>query len=90
MIRPDLLLPLVVNFVAMVILPARLGLSGVSISTFLAYAALSGALLTLAGNFQYLRTMFLRRDVRSYLLVRIAIVAVVGAIPFIVARSLTA
>lgn len=90
MIRPDLLLPLVVNFAAMVILPARLGLSGVSIPTFLAYAALSGALLTLAGNFQYLRTMFLRRDVRSYLLVRIAIVAIVGAIPFIVARSLTA
>lgn len=90
MIRPDLLLPLVVNFVAMVILPARLGLSGVSISTFLAYAALSGALLTLAGNVQYLRTMFLRRDVRSYLLVRIAIVTIIGAVPFIVARSLTA
>lgn len=88
--RPDLLLPFVVNFVAMVILPARLGLSGVSIATFLAYAALSGALLTLAGDLRYLRTMFSRRDVRGYLLVRIVIVAIAGAVPFIVARSMAA
>lgn len=87
-IRPDLLLPFVVNFAVMVILPARLGLSGVPVATFLAYAVLSGALLTLAGNFRYLRTMFSRRDVRSYLLVRVVIVAIVGAVPFIVARSL--
>jgi hypothetical protein len=88
--RPDLLLPFVVNFAVMVILPARLGLLGVSTATFLIYAALSGALLTLAGDFQYLRTIFWRRDVRGYLLVRIAIVAIVGAVPFIVARSLAA
>lgn len=90
LVRPDLVLPLAVNFVAMVVLPARLGLSGVSVATFIAYAALSGALLTLAGDLRFLRSMFSRRDVRSYLLVRIAIVAVVGAIPFIVARSLAA
>lgn len=88
LVRPDLLLPLAVNFVAMVILPARLGLSGVSVPAFLAYAALGGALLTLAEDFRYLRTLFSRRDVRSYLLVRIVIVVVVGAVPFIVARSL--
>lgn len=89
-IRPDLLLPFAVNFAVMVILPARLGLSGVSVATFLAYAALSGALLTLAGDFRYLRTMFSRRDVRGYLLVRIVIVAIAGAVPFTAARSLAA
>lgn len=88
LIRPDILLPLAVNFVAMVILPARLGLSGVSVTTFLVYSALSGALLTLAGDLRYLRAMFSRRDVRGYLLVRIVIVAIVGAVPFVVARSL--
>jgi len=90
LLRPDILLPLAVNFVVMVILPARLGLSGVSTATFLVYAALSGALLTLAGDVRYLRAIFSRRDVRSYLLVRIVIVAIVGAIPFIVARNLAA
>ena len=88
--RPDILLPLAVNFVAMVILPARLGLSGVSVATFLVYAALSGALLTLAGDFRYLRTIFSRSDVRSYLLVRIVIVVIAGAVPFVVARNLAA
>lgn len=90
LVRPDLLLPLAVNFVAMVVLPARLGLSGVSVATFIAYAALSGALLTLAGDLRFLRSMFSRRDVRSYLFVRIVIVAIVGAVPFIVARNLAA
>lgn len=89
-IRPDLLLPLAVNFVVMVILPVRLGLSGASVAVFLAYAALSGALLTLAGDFRYLHTIFLHRDVRGYLLVRIVIVAIVGVVPFIIARSLAA
>jgi len=89
LIRPDLLLPLAVNFVVMVILPAKLGFSGASVPIFLAYAALSGALLTLAGDLRYLRAVFSRRDVRGYLLARILIVATAGAIPFIVARSLT-
>lgn len=90
LIRSDLLLPLAVNFAAMVILPARLGLSGVSVATFLAYAALSGALVTLAEDLRYLRSMFSRRDVRGYLLVRIVIAAIVGAVPFVVARNLAA
>jgi hypothetical protein len=89
-IRPDILLPLAVNFVVMVILPVRLGLSGVSIAVFLAYAALSGALLTLAEDLRYLRTIFLHRDVRDYLLVRIVIVAIVAVVPFVIARNLAA
>ena len=88
LIRPDLLLPLAVNFIVMVILPAKLGLAGASLPTFLAYAALSGALLTLAGDLRYLRAIFSRSDVRGYLLVRIVLAAIAGAIPFVVARSL--
>lgn len=89
-IRPDILLPLAANFVVMVILPVRLGLSGVSVATFLAYAALSGVLLTLAGDVRHLRTVFSHRGVHGYLLVRTVIVAIVGAVPFVVARSVAA
>lgn len=89
-IRPDILLPFAVNCVVMLILPARLGLAGVSVAAFLAYAAFSGALLTLAGDFRYLRTIFSRPDVRGYLLVRIVIVVIVGAVPFVIARNFAA
>lgn len=75
-----------VNFVVVVVLPARLGFSDASLPLFLLYSLVCGIILTLAEDWRFLRSVFFRSDVRSYLFVRVAIVAALGIGPFLIAK----
>lgn len=75
-----------VNAMVVVALPIRMGLSQTSLWLFLAYAVVCGTILTVADDRHFLIGIVTRRDVRGYLFARIAIVAVIGIVPFSLGR----
>jgi hypothetical protein len=77
-----------VNVITVVVLPVRIGFLGAPLWFFLAYAMIAGTVLMLAEDFRYARSIFGRSDIRDYLGVRIAIIAVVGITPFFTGRML--
>lgn len=78
-----------VNAVVVVVLPTSMGLAGASLWIFPAYAVIAGIALTLAEDLRYARLAFTRTDVRSYLMARVAIVAVCGIVPFLLGSALS-
>jgi hypothetical protein len=77
-----------VNVFLIAVLPAWLGMLGAPMWLFLAYAALAGSVLTLTENLHYAREVFSEPAMRDYALVRVAVVAVCGFIPFVLANAL--
>jgi len=76
------------NIVIVAVLSARLGLLGAPLWFFLAYAAVAGCLLAISESLSHARDLFVRSDVRAYLLPRVVIVAVGGLIPFAIGGAL--
>lgn len=79
----DYLLDWTVNIFIVAVLPVRIGLLGAPLWFFLTYAATAGVVLTLVDDVGYAREIFSRSDIRSYLKVRIAIIAILGIAPFL-------
>lgn len=84
----ELLLRWAVSLLIVTVLPGTMGAAGQPLWLFLVYAVAAGSLLTVAEDPRYARAVRFRADVRSYLLVRIAIVAACGILPFLIARAL--
>jgi len=76
------------NLVIVAVLPVRIGILGAPLWFFLAYAIIAGLVAMLAEDLRYARLMFARADIRDYLTVRIAIVAVLGIAPFLAGHLL--
>lgn len=80
---PEPMLRWICNIIAVTLLPACLGSTGQPLGMFLAYAVLAGAALTLGENRHYFWTVSMRPDLRSYVRVRVGLVAVLGLLPFL-------
>lgn len=79
----DHMLGWAVNAIVVVAFPARMGSLAAPLWAFLAYAVAAGIALTFVENARYVREVFARADIRHYLQVRIAIVVLVGIVPFL-------
>ncbi|MBB5712953.1 hypothetical protein FHT02_004215 [Sphingomonas xinjiangensis] len=84
----EIVLRCVGNLIVIGALPFRLGHLGAPLWYLPIYAAVAGLMLTVAEDFSFARELFLRADVRSYMRVRIAIIAVLGAMPFVAGMAL--
>jgi hypothetical protein len=78
----EIVLRCVGNLIVIGVMPFRLGQMGAPIWYLLLYAVVAGLMLTIAEDLRFAREMFSRADVRSYTRVRIAIIAVLGVMPF--------
>jgi hypothetical protein len=79
----QLQLRLAVNLFAVTALPFQLGLLGQSLASFLAYVVGMGSVLALAEQPSRLSLLLSRPDVRAYLQVRVVLVLVCGALPYL-------
>ena len=77
-----------VNLFILAVLPTRLGMLGAPLWFFMAYAALAGGVLTLTGTLNHPEEGVSRADLRDYALVRVALVALCGLVPFAIGRAL--
>ncbi len=84
----DFLLHWTANVVMVALLPVRIGVSGATLWGFLAYAVIVGIVLTLVDDVRNARRIFVRPDVRDYMKVRVAIVVILGVMPFLAGRAL--
>ncbi|GGE85440.1 hypothetical protein [Sphingomonas prati] len=87
--KVDYLLVWAANAAIVAVLPAKLGWSGAPLLIFLTYAVTAGIVLTLAEDLRYATLAFTRTDIRSYLKVRVGLVAVFGIVPFLLGRALS-
>lgn len=85
--QTDSVLSWIVNAMMVLVLPVRLGLANGSLALFLVYAGVCGVILTIAEDHRYVRALIRRSDVQGYLAARIAIVAVLGICPFLIATA---
>lgn len=81
-LTPEIILRCVGNLIVIGALPYRLGQMGAPLWCLPVYAVLAGLMMTLAEDLRAARTIFERRDVRSYAQVRVALVAALGTAPF--------
>ena len=72
------------NLFVVTVPPAYLGLSQQPLLSFLVYALGVGVALTLSEQPSFARDFLARSDVRSYLQVRVALVLLCGAVPYLV------
>lgn len=77
------------NLVIVAVLPVRIGILGAPLWFFLGYAIIAGLAAILTEDLRYARLVFVRADIRDYLAVRIAIVAVLGIAPFLAGHMLS-
>jgi hypothetical protein len=84
----DLFLSWGVNLFILAVLPTRLGMLGAPLWFFMVYAALAGGVLTLTGTLRHPGEIISRADLRDYALVRVALVALCGLVPFAIGRAL--
>lgn len=77
-----------VNLFILAVLPTRLGMLGAPLWFFMAYAALAGGVLTLTRTLGRPREVISRADLRDYALVRVALVALCGLVPFAIGLAL--
>jgi hypothetical protein len=79
---PEIILRCVGNLIVVGALPFRLGQTGAPWWGLPIYAVLAGLMMTLAEDIHFARAIFLRRDVRGYAQVRVALIAALGTVPF--------
>lgn len=84
----EIVLRCVGNLIVIGALPFRLGQMGAPFWYLPIYAIVAGIILTVAKDIRYAQGMFLRVDVRSYTRVRVALIAVFGATPFLAGMTL--
>jgi hypothetical protein len=81
--RVDTLALWTANLMAITVLPACLGRSGPSVINFVVYALVAGFLLAVIEDKRHLTRIFSRSDVRAYVEVRIALVALGSLGPYL-------
>lgn len=84
----EIVLRWVGNLIVIGALPFRLGQMGAPLWYLPIYAVVAGLMLTVAEDGQFAREVFFRIDVRSYMRVRIALIAVLGVTPFLAGMAL--
>ncbi len=86
----EIVLRWVGNLIVIGVLPFRLGQMGAPLWYLPIYAVIAGLMLTIAEDLRFAREMFSRADVRGYTRVRIALITVLGATPFVGGMALHA
>lgn len=81
-------LRLAINLFVVTVPPAFLGVIGQPPLSFLLYAVGIGTALTLSEQPSFARAILARADVRSYLQVRVALVLLSGAVPYLLGTML--
>lgn len=79
---PEIILRCVGHLIVVGALPFRLGQTGAPWWCLPIYAVVAGVMMTVAEDIRFARALFLRRDVRGYAQVRIALIALLGTAPF--------
>lgn len=84
----DIILRCVGNLIVIGALPFRLGQMGAPLWFLPVYAAVAGLMLTVAEDLRFARALFQRSDVRCFAQVRIAVIAILGIIPFVAGSTM--